>query len=105
MINICVYTLRFKNSVFEAKGIDANVYHQVILDLENKCLILHKFDYQFTTEEELYSVDENEFFEDEKYAEKRDIYYMDGAYKREYIGKEMKISDSAPNKVYFETDK
>ena len=95
----------YKNRIFEAKGIDANVYQQVILDLENKHLILHKFDYEFATEEELYSTDENEFLEDEKYAEKRDVYYIDGAYKREYIGKEMKISNDNPNKVYFDTDK
>lgn len=95
----------YKNRIFEAKGIDANVYQQVILDLENKNLILHKFDYEFATEEELYSIDENEFLEDEKYAEKRDVYYIDGAYKREYIGKKMKISDDDPNKVYFDTDK
>ena len=97
---VCDYQKR----IFETKGIDVSVSTRVILDLENKRLVLHKFDYEFATEEELYSTDDNEFLEDEKYAEKRDVYYVDGCYKSEYIGKKMKISDVDPNKVYFDTD-
>ena len=94
----------YQKRIFETKGIDVSISNQVILDLENKRIVLHKFDYEFATVEELYSTDENEFLEGEKYAEKRDVYYIDGRYKSEYIGKEMKISDSDPNKVYFDTE-
>ena len=99
------FTCDYQNRIFEKKGIDVSVSSQVIFDLKNKILVLDKFGYEFATEDELYSAEENQFLADEKYAEKREVYFLEGRFKSEYLGKEIKISEDGSRQAYFDSDK
>ena len=94
------------NKAFEAKGIDTAYRSQVILDLENKALVLDNLSYQFKSEDDLYSSEDNEWLRDDALGEKRSVYYTKDRWGRSEFNKELKVSEEEPNKVYFEkTDK
>ncbi len=92
------------HKVFEAKGIDVSYSKQVVFDLENKALVLDKFEHEFITDEDLYSLDSNNGLEDDSLAEKRSVYYIEDRWGRAEFYKELKVSEDDPNKVYFEDE-
>ena len=94
------------NKAFEAKCIDTAYRSQVILDLENKALVLDNLSYQFKSEDDLYSSEDNEWLKDDSLGEKRSVYYTKDRWGRSEFNKELRVSEEEPNKVYFEkTDK
>ncbi len=90
------------NKIFEHQGIDVSYKSQVILDLKNKALVLDEFNYKFLSDEELYSTGESNCLEDDALSVKRDVYYTCSCWKRDSIGKELKISEDDPSRVYFD---
>ena len=92
------------HKVFEAKGIDVSYSKQVVFDLENKALVLDKFEHEFITDDDLYSADSGYGLDDDSLAEKRSVYYIEDRWGRAEFHKELKVSEDDPNKVYFEDE-
>lgn len=90
------------HKVFEASGIDVSYNKQVIFDLENKALVLDKFEHEFITEDDLYSADSGYGLDDDSLAEKRSVYYMNEKIERAHFNKDLKISEDDPKRVYFD---
>jgi hypothetical protein len=100
------YECNSLSKAFETKGIDTSYREQIIIDLENKALVLDDFSYRFKSEDDLYSSEDNQCLSDDALTEKRSVYYTDKRWGRDDFNKELKVSDNEPNKVYFEkTDK
>ena len=98
------YECSHLNKAFDAEGIDSCYRKQVILDLENKALVLDDLTYRFLEDDGLYSNEDNYGLEDDSLAEKRSVYYIEDRWGRDEFYKELKVSEDDPNKVYFEDE-